>query len=35
MIATSNALCGLRYGIPISGTMAHSFVTSYELLNEL
>lgn len=28
--ATSNVLAGERYGIPISGTMAHSFVTSYE-----
>lgn len=28
--ATSNVLAGWRYGIPISGTMAHSFVTSFE-----
>jgi nicotinate phosphoribosyltransferase len=27
---TSNVLAGLRYGIPIFGTMAHSFVMSYE-----
>jgi len=28
--ATSNVLAGKRYGIPISGTMAHSFVTAFE-----
>ncbi len=28
--ATSNVLAGWRYGIPLSGTMAHSFVTSFE-----
>ena len=28
--ATSNVLAGKVYGIPVSGTMAHSFVTSYE-----
>ena len=28
--ATSNVLAGKLYGIPISGTMAHSFITSYE-----
>jgi len=27
---TSNVLAGLSYGIPIFGTMAHSFVMSYE-----
>jgi nicotinate phosphoribosyltransferase len=27
--ATSNVLAGAHYGIPVSGTMAHSFVTSY------
>jgi len=27
---TSNVLAGKVYGIPISGTMAHSFVTSFE-----
>ncbi len=27
--ATSNVLAGKRYGIPIAGTMAHSFVTSF------
>jgi nicotinate phosphoribosyltransferase len=26
---TSNALAGARYGIPVSGTMAHSYVTSF------
>jgi nicotinate phosphoribosyltransferase len=28
--ATSNVLAGKWYGIPISGTMAHSYVTSFE-----
>ena len=28
--ATSNVHAGERYGIPVSGTMAHAFVTSYE-----
>ena len=28
--STSNVLAGRRYGIPIAGTMAHSFVTSFE-----
>ncbi len=28
--ATSNVLAGKQYGIPISGTMAHSFVLSFE-----
>ena len=27
---TSNVLAGLKYGIPIFGTMAHSFVMAYE-----
>ncbi|MFZ7111013.1 MAG: nicotinate phosphoribosyltransferase [Desulfatiglandales bacterium] len=27
---TSNVLAGQRYGIPINGTMAHSFITSFE-----
>jgi nicotinate phosphoribosyltransferase len=27
---TSNVLAGERYGIPVSGTMAHSFITSFE-----
>ena len=28
--ATSNVLAGKEYGIPVTGTMAHSFVTSFE-----
>jgi nicotinate phosphoribosyltransferase len=28
--ATSNLLAGKEYGIPVSGTMAHSFVTAFE-----
>ena len=28
--ATSNVIAGRVYGIPLSGTMAHSFVTSHE-----
>jgi nicotinate phosphoribosyltransferase len=28
--STSNVLAGKQYGIPIAGTMAHSFVTSFE-----
>jgi len=28
--ATSNVLAGATYGIPLSGTMAHSYVSSYE-----
>lgn len=28
-VATSNVAAGRRYGIPTSGTMAHSFVTSF------
>ena len=27
---TSNVLAGVTYGIPLSGTMAHSFISSYE-----
>ncbi len=27
---TSNVLAGMRLGIPVSGTMAHSFVTSFD-----
>jgi nicotinate phosphoribosyltransferase len=28
--STSNVLAGLRHGIPVSGTMAHSFVESFD-----
>jgi nicotinate phosphoribosyltransferase len=28
--ATSNVLAGRRYGIPVAGTMAHSFVEAYD-----
>jgi nicotinate phosphoribosyltransferase len=28
-VATSNVLAGVTYGIPLSGTMAHSYVSSY------
>jgi nicotinate phosphoribosyltransferase len=27
---TSNVLAGKKYGIPMIGTMAHSFVSSFE-----
>ncbi len=29
-VATSNVAAGLQYGIPITGTMAHSFIMSFE-----
>lgn len=28
--ATSNVLAGLRYGVPVSGTMAHSYVQAHD-----
>ncbi|XP_063721985.1 nicotinate phosphoribosyltransferase-like isoform X2 [Symsagittifera roscoffensis] len=33
--ATSNVLAGKMYGIPIKGTQAHSFVTSFSKISEL
>lgn len=30
---TSNVLAGMKLGIPVVGTMAHSFVTSYTSLD--
>ncbi|KRX01466.1 Ribosomal protein S5 domain 2-type fold [Pseudocohnilembus persalinus] len=32
---TSNILGGMKFGIPVSGTMAHSFITSYKSLDEV
>lgn len=32
---SSNVLAGKLFKIPISGTMAHSFVTSYKGLNQI
>ena len=32
---TSNVLAGLTYNIPIKGTHAHSFVTSFTHIDEL
>jgi nicotinate phosphoribosyltransferase len=32
---TANVLAGMTYGVPIKGTHAHSFVTSYSSLDEL
>ena len=33
--STSNVLAGLRYGIPVVGSMAHSYVTSFNSLMDL
>lgn len=32
---TSNMMAGLKLGIPVSGTIAHSFVTSFSQLNDV
>lgn len=32
---TSNVLAGCKFGIPISGTMAHSFVTASHSLDDI
>ncbi|KAK7134056.1 hypothetical protein R3I94_015798 [Phoxinus phoxinus] len=32
---TSNALAGRQFGIPVAGTMAHSYVTSFSSLEEV
>ncbi|CAD8186417.1 unnamed protein product [Paramecium pentaurelia] len=32
---TSNMMAGLKLGIPVSGTIAHSFVTSFSELNDV
>ena len=32
---TSNVLAGKLYGIPVKGTHAHAFVTSYTALEDL
>ncbi len=32
---TSNVLAGLRYGIPVVGSMAHSYVTSFDSFKDL
>ncbi|KAL4502351.1 hypothetical protein ABPG72_011938 [Tetrahymena utriculariae] len=32
---TSNVLAGYKFGIPISGTMAHSYITSYNSLEQI
>lgn len=33
--ATSNVLAGMEYGVPLIGTMAHSYVTSFSSLRDL
>lgn len=30
LAATSNLLAGMRYGVPVSGTMAHSYIQAHE-----
>lgn len=33
--ATSNVLAGQKFGVPVVGTMGHSYVTSFENLKDL
>lgn len=35
MDGTSNVVGGYKFGIPVSGTMAHSFITSYKSLDDV
>lgn len=35
MDGTSNTQGGMKFGVPVSGTMAHSYITSYKNLDEV